>query len=373
MVDWHQMPHEGIRTLTPYQPGKSESDLLRERGIQQAIKLASNENPLGCSHQVLSVLAGLSAKQVATYPGPYHHPLKAKVAEYWDIDPQQVVFSNGSDALFAHIFTLFCLHKQKSILTHQHCFPSYPIQAKTLGIPIEFISLNESWQWQVDDFVQACQSDTGVLIFANPNNPTGVKVSQKTISALLEDIPQDVIVVIDEAYYEYAFEHPSESALPLINRHQNVIITHSFSKAYGLANCRLGYAIAHPDLIELVWRIQQPFAVNGLALLCGEAALQDQAFVQQSLEVNRQGMQQLAIGFERLGYEFIPSHTNFITVKAGQDAHALNDYLLNQGIIVRPLAASGMAEYLRISIGTETQNKRLLDVLGSVDMPTYKR
>ncbi len=364
MIDWNGQTHPGIQNLTPYRPGKSIEDLYRERGITDAIKLASNENPLGCSSLVTSALASLTAENIAMYPGAFHHPLKIKIANKLAVSSDQVVLANGSDSLFALIFTLFCLNQQKKILTHQHCFPSYPIQAKGLGIAIEKIPLDDNWQWAVSSMVDACSADTGVIIFANPNNPTGVKVHQECIKELLESIPSNIIVVIDEAYYEYAFSNNEESALPLLKQFHNIIITRSFSKAYGLAGLRLGYAIAHEDIIELIWRIQQPFAVNGIALLCGNVAWDDQSFVQQSIELNRQGLIQMGNGMEALGYQYIPSNTNFITMYAGTRADKLNNFLLSQGVIVRPLLASGMPHHLRISIGTEQQNKRFLDALG---------
>lgn len=363
MTDWCRQTHQGIQSLTPYRPGKSAEDLYRERGISDAVKLASNENPLGCSPKVLSALATLSAEIMATYPGPFHHPLKAKIAKRWALSPDQIALGNGSDSLFTLIFTLFCLHQQKKVLTHRHCFPSYPIQAKGFGIPIEEIPLNNDWQWTVSSMVDACSPDTGVIIFANPNNPTGVRVSQESIIELLETVPENVIVVVDEAYYEYAFEHSDESALPLLKQFSNLIITRSFSKVYGIAGLRLGYAIAHEEIVELIWRIQQPFAVNSAALHCGNVAWDDQKFVQQSVALNRKGMAQLAHGIETLGYYSIPSYTNFITMDVGHHADTLNDFLLNQGVIVRPLSASDMPNHLRVSIGTEQQNNRFLHAL----------
>lgn len=363
MTDWQYQTHPGIQTLQPYQPGKSVEDLSRERGVTNAVKLASNENPLGCSPKVMSALANVSAQHIATYPSAFHHPLKKKIADRFSLSSNQIVLGNGSDSLFTLIFTLFCLHQQKHVLTHQQCFPSYPIQAKGFGIPIKQIPLNEDWQWTVSSFIEACTDDTGVLIFANPNNPTGVKVRQEAIKELLQAIPEHVIVVVDEAYYEYAYSESSEGALPLLQQFSNLIITRSFSKAYGLASLRLGYAIADESIIELIWRIQQPFAVNGLALHCGEIAWDDQDFVQKSIEVNAKGLQQMKTQLDALGYRYISTHTNFITMDAGSQATALNDHLLDKGVIVRPLVASGMPNHMRVSIGTQQQNERFLSAL----------
>ncbi|WP_367607332.1 histidinol-phosphate transaminase [Legionella sp. W05-934-2] len=363
MIDWNQYIHRGIQSLKPYQPGKSVDDLFRERGVAHAIKLASNENPLGCSPNVLSALSNITAEQIATYPNAIHHPLKQKIAEQVSLSPNQILLANGSDSIFSLVFTLFCLHQQKEVLTHQQCFPSYPIQAKGLGIPTKQISLNDNWQWAVSSFIEACTSNTGVLLFANPNNPTGVIVSQLSIKELLQSVPENVIVIVDEAYYEYAFVDASESALPLLQHFPNLIITRTFSKAYGLAALRLGYAMANESIIELLWRIQQPFAVNNLALHCGEIAWDDQAFVQQSIELNAKGLAHMAQAISEMGYPLIPSHANFITFDAGVKASALNDYLLNKGVIIRPLAGAGMPHHLRVSIGNPQQNARFLDAL----------
>ncbi|KTD45335.1 histidinol-phosphate aminotransferase [Legionella quinlivanii] len=361
--DFFSLPHPGIKTLNPYVPGKSIEELTRELGIENIIKLASNENPLGCSPHVRDVLEKLSNTTIATYPSPGIHPLRKELANHLGIEEAMLTLSNGSDLLFNTVMVAFALHSGKKILTHQHAFISYQIQAQTLGIPTSICPALNEWEVNIDGLIERASINTALIFIANPNNPTGLLLDLKEIERLMASIPSSTIVVLDEAYYEFAYSARQPGALQFLNQYPNLIITRTFSKAYGLAGLRLGYAIAHPDIIQLLLRVQLPFAVNQVAMQAGIEALADQSFVAETLSVNAQGMEQLAAGFSDLGLPCLPSACNFLTIDCKQNALPVYQSLLEHGIIVRPLVPYALPNHLRISIGTKEQNARLLATL----------
>ena len=361
--DYHQLPHSGIRSLKPYIPGKPIEEVVREHGLTDIIKLASNENPLGCSALVLNALAKLSPTQIANYPSPSNHPLLGKLSEKLAIDKAMLMFGNGTDSLFLFLLITFALHTGKHILIHEYAFISYELQAQTLGIPVSKIALNADWQVDIEALINACNEQTALIFLANPNNPTGQLIPLEKIKRLMARIPASTIVVLDEAYYEYVYGSRNGKSIELLAHYPNLILTRTFSKAYGLAGLRLGYLIANPQIIELVQRVQLPFMVNQTALTAAHAALDDEEFIQRSLKMNTQGMQQLIQGFKALKIKHRPSHCNFITIDCQIDAKTIYQDLLRYGIIVRPLSQYGLPNHLRISIGNSQQNTLLLDKL----------
>ncbi|MCL9682724.1 histidinol-phosphate transaminase [Legionella maioricensis] len=364
-IDFTQLPHPGIRSLVPYKPGKSIEELKREKGIADIIKMASNENPLGCSPLALNALQTMSSYLIATYPSPVNHALTPKLANKLGISTEQLFLSNGSDHLFTMLLYCFALHSDKHILTHEYAFSAYAIQANTLKIPVRTVPINPDWQVNINNLIQTCNAQTGIIFIANPNNPTGVLISQNEIKYLLEHIPESTLLVLDEAYYEFAASKLSCNSLEWLPEHPNLVITRTFSKMYGMAGLRLGYAIANPSIINLLQRVQLPFSVNQAALIAAHAALDDDDFITLSLRTNDEGMQQLRTGFDELKLNYLPSACNFLTVDCKEDGLALYNYLLEQGIIVRPLHAYKMNQYIRVSIGTKEQNSRFLAALKS--------
>ncbi len=364
-IDFHQLPHDGIRTLTPYKPGKSIEELKREKGISDIIKMASNENPLGCSPSALKALHSMSTHSAATYPSPTNHPLMPKLASKLQIPVDQLFLSNGSDHIFSMLLYCFALSTDKHILTHEYAFSTYAIQAKTLHIPVRTAAIDSNWQVNVEHLIQQCDKNTGLIFIANPNNPTGVLMPQKEIKYLLKRIPESTLLVLDEAYYEYAASQLESSSLEWLAEHPNLIITRTFSKIYGMAGLRLGYAIAHPSIVELLHKVQLPFTVNQAALAAAFAALDDDNFLQLSLQSNIEGMRQMQDGFNKLHLNYLPSSCNFLTFDCQEDGLALYNYLLGQGVIVRPLHAYKMNNYIRVTIGTTEQNSRFLNALNN--------
>jgi len=284
--DYRLLPHPGIKTLHPYIPGKSIEELASEQGITDIIKLASNENPLGCSPLVREALANLTGIQIATYPAPSFHPIKEKLSHKLAFPDNRITLSNGSDFLFNLLLTTFGLHSNKHMLTHDKAFITYNIQAQTLGIPVISTPLLPNWQVDINAMIKASNDNTALVFLANPNNPTGVLIPIEGIKQLLNSVSASTIVVIDEAYYEFAYPTNDGKTMALLEKYPNLVITRTFSKAYGLAGLRLGYALASEVISELLQRVQLPFTLNQAALTAGYAALDDDEFLAETVEMN---------------------------------------------------------------------------------------
>jgi histidinol-phosphate aminotransferase len=361
--DFNSLPHEGIQTIAPYIPGKSTQEVAREQGIEHIIKLASNENPLGCSPRVTQALCNLSAHEIATYPLATGHPLRHALAEHLGVERDMLTFGNGTDCLFPLFINCFALHRNKHVIIPEYSFIAYGIHAKSLGIPVVTTPLNSDWTVDVDAIINCTNQNTALIFLANPNNPTGSVIGYEKIERILANIPETTILVLDEAYYEYLdIAHQSTGMKPLGN-YKNLIITRTFSKAYGLAGLRLGYAIADAVMTEIFHKVLPPFTVNQTALVAAYAALEDQAFINESVRNNERGLQQVKEGLDSLSLFYLPSSGNFITVDFKHDALKLYQDLQRLGIIVRPLHPYHMANFLRVTIGTPEQNQEFLDKL----------
>jgi histidinol-phosphate aminotransferase len=348
-----------VRAISPYQPGKPITELAREMGIpvEKILKLASNENPLGMSPKAkMAVEAAIGG--IERYPDQFE--LIAKVAERCGLGQNQVVLGNGSNDVLDLIARVF-LAPGRSAVFAQHAFAVYPLA--TLSTGAELIATPaKHYGHDLDAMHAAIRPDTRIVWIANPNNPTGNFLPYPEVRAFLEAVPPDVVVVLDEAYNEYLPPAERVDTADWIMDFQNLVITRTFSKIFGLAGLRVGYALASAEIADLMNRVRQPFNVNNLAIAAAVAALDDHLFVAESYELNRRGMEQLVAGLKRLGLEHIPSHGNFVTFKAG-DGAAVNQKLLKQGVIVRPIGGYGLPEWLRVTIGTEPENARFLEAL----------
>lgn len=350
-----------IRDIAPYQPGKPTSELARELGLNEAdiVKLASNENPLGVSPKAIAAIQK-ALPELALYPDGNGFELKSTICKKRGVAMEQIVLGNGSNDILELAARTFLVPGDAAVYS-QHAFAVYPLAVKAVGgRGIEVPAVN--FGHDLDAMLRAITADVKLVFIANPNNPTGTFIDASRIHAFLSNVPRRVIVVLDEAYTEYlppALRNKTESWLV---EFPNLIISRTFSKAYGLAGLRVGYGLAHQDVIQLFNRVRQPFNVNQLAQVAAAAALNDDEFIQASFDVNARGMTQLINAFKKMSLEFIPSFGNFVCVKVG-DAGPIFQKLLKQGVIVRPVASYGMPEYLRISIGTESQNARFLDGL----------
>lgn len=350
-----------VRAIAPYQPGKPISELARELGLNEAdiVKLASNENPLGPSPMALAA-AQDALHDMALYPDGAGFALKAKLSEKLGVAANQIVLGNGSNDILDMAARAF-LAPGTSAVYAQHAFAVYPIATQTVGAQGIAVPA-KNYGHDLAAMRAAIRDDTRVLWIANPNNPTGTFLPWAEIEAFLETVPPQVLVVLDEAYGEYLPTDDRCDILAWIERFPNLLISRTFSKAYGLAGLRVGYGVGHPDVIDLLNRVRHPFNVNAPALAAAEAALDDIEFLLRSYALNSAGMAQLTAGLTDMNVATVPSKGNFLLAKVG-DAARINAELLKRGVIVRPVANYGLPEFLRVSVGLAGQNTRFLDAL----------
>ena len=350
-----------VRAIMAYQPGKPISELAREMGIaeESIVKLASNENPLGMSVRARDA-AIAAIGEISRYPDGGAFALKKALCARFGVKPEQLVIGNGSNDILELASQAF-LAPGLSAVYSRHAFAVYPLATNARGARgIEVAAKN--FGHDLDAMAAAIEPQTRVVFIANPNNPTGTFVPGAELEAFLARVPRHVLVVLDEAYTEYLAPEQRYDSIAWLARFPNLLVSRTFSKAYGLAGLRVGYAIAHPEVADLMNRVRQPFNVSSVALAAAEAALDDDEFLARSAEVNRRGMVQLVAAFRELGLEWIPSAGNFVTFKVG-DAIGVNQALLRQGVIVRPIAAYGMPHWLRVSIGLPEENARFIEAL----------
>lgn len=350
----------GVTNLKPYVPGKPISELERELGIRDSVKLASNENPLGCSEKAKAAIQA-ELTDVALYPDGGGVELRAALAAKHAIDANRITLGNGSNDVLDMIARVFLAPGYESLFS-QYAFAVYPISSQAVGATLNIAPANE-YGHDLEEMANRVGDKTRVVWIANPNNPTGTWLNGEELEGFIAALPSSVIVVVDEAYIEYVDEPDYPDASQWLDKYPNLIVTRTFSKSYGLASLRVGYGLAHADITDLLNRVRQPFNVNSMALAAARAALQDQAFIQRSVEMNRQGMGQLTRAFESMGLAYIPSVGNFVTVDVGRPAGEVDQALLRAGCITRPVANYGLPNHLRITVGTESDNERVLAAL----------
>lgn len=361
MIDACESSPSYIRGIAAYQPGKPTSELAREIGIDEAriVKLASNENPLGLSPKARAAIERELA-ELARYPDGAGFELKRALCAHYKVEANQLVLGNGSNDVLELIARVF-LAPGTSAVYSQHAFAVYMLATQGSGATsIQVPAVDHGHDLAA--MAAAVRPDTHVLWIANPNNPTGTFAAPEAVIALLERVPARVVVVLDEAYNEYLPDAQRVDSLRWIERFPNLVVTRTFSKAYGLAGLRVGFAVAHPEIADLMNRVRQPFNVSSVAQAAAVAALADEDFVARSRALNDAGMLQLTQGFEALKLDYIASLGNFVSVRVGNGAHVYQR-LLRAGVIVRPVGAYQMPEYVRVSIGTQAENARFLDAL----------
>lgn len=359
--------YDSILALAPYQTGKPIEELTREYGVSDVVKLASNENPMGCSPRVtLAVTEQLG--QLSRYPDGNGYYLKQALADFNDVNANQITLGNGSDDLLDILARSF-VGANDAIVYSQYAFVVYPMLAKMQGatgieVPAQRFGHN------LKAMSQAVQDNpnTKIVFIANPNNPTGTQLEQKELYQFVASVPSSVLVVLDEAYIEYS---PESNNRALLDEFDNVIIVRTFSKAYGLAGLRVGYALSSVAVADLLNRIRQPFNVSRVGLAAAAAALADQDFIEKTRLINDEQMRWLEKQFDALGLGFVKSHANFIMVEVQVEmeditAASIHQALLEQGVIVRPLDAYGLPNWLRITVGVAEDNLRLIDTLRSI-------
>ena len=355
--------YDSILELAPYQTGKPVEELTREYGVSDVVKLASNENPMGCSPQVtLAVTEQLS--QLARYPDGNGYYLKQALADFNDVNIDQVTLGNGSNDLLDILARSF-VGTDDAIVYSQYAFVVYSMLAKMQGATGVEVPA-QRFGHDLNAMSRAVQDNpnTKIVFIANPNNPTGTQLAHKELLQFVAGVPSSVLVVLDEAYIEYS---PESNNRALIEDFDNVVIVRTFSKAYGLAGLRVGYALSSVAVADLLNRIRQPFNVSRVGLAAAAAALGDQDFIEKVRLTNEEQMRWLEKQFDALGLGFVKSHANFIMVEMDdENALSINQALLEQGVIVRPLVGYGLPTWLRITVGVAEDNMRLIDTLRSI-------
>ncbi|WP_029149032.1 histidinol-phosphate transaminase [Methylophilus sp. 5] len=353
-----------IRAIAPYQGGKPISELAREMGLNEAdiVKLASNENPLGMSPKAQMALEE-AIYDIARYPDGNSFALRDAVSHKYGVQPAQLVFGNGSNDILELAARAFLTAGDETIYS-QHAFAVYPLVTQAVGAKGVVVPAVD-FGHDLPGFLKAITPKTKLIFVANPNNPTGTLISKTDLKAFLQQVPKHILVVLDEAYDEYLSVVDKSEAIGWLAEFENLIISRTFSKAYGLAGLRVGFGVMHATLADLMNRVRQPFNVNSLAQIAATVSLQDEDFVARSYAANQAGMTQVTQGLEQLGLSYIPSYGNFVSFKV-TNASAVNQALLKQGVIVRPVANYEMPDYLRVSIGLFSENARFLQVLETI-------
>ncbi len=368
--DFLPLAAPGVRTLHPYQPGKPESELRREYGLSDIVKLASNENPLGPSPKALVAVREALAG-VARYPDGNGFELKTALSARLNTPIGALTLGNGSNDVLELAARAFLTPEHEAVFS-EHAFAVYPIVTQAIGATARVAKANPPdhpmpYGHDPAALLNLINDRTRIVFIANPNNPTGTWLKTAELQTLLEAVPERVMVVVDEAYGEYV-EATADcpNALHWLDRFPNLIITRTFSKAYGLAGLRVGYAVSHPQVADLLNRVRQPFNVNSLALVAATAALGDLEHLERSRTLNRAGMQQLQDACRQWGLSWLPSVGNFLCVDVGRSGREMFLELLKRGVIVRPVDNYGLPHFLRISIGSQAENARLIEALGTV-------
>jgi histidinol-phosphate aminotransferase len=359
-IDFRSLANHHIRNITPYQPGKPIEEVERELGIPSVIKLASNENPLGASPFAIAA-AQKALTKAHLYPDAGCYDLKQMLSKFLHVQPTQLTIGNGSENIL-EIITKAYLPQNSAAILSQYAFLT--IQLLIASFAAEMITIPaKDFGHDIRSMIAAINEKTRIIFVVNPNNPTGTYTSADDMRLLLESVPPHILIVVDEAYHEYIDCADYLNMLPMLDQYPNLVITRTFSKAYGLAGMRLGYAISSLEIADILNRARLPFNVNSAAGAAAVAALQDQNHIVKTIALNKQGMQQLIDGFKKMQMEYIPSLGNFITINIKQDARAIYQKLLYEGVIVRPLLAYDLPTHLRVTIGTADENDKLLRAL----------
>lgn len=348
---------EWILSLTPYQPGKPIEEVEREYGITDSIKIASNENPLGPSPKAVEAIAA-ALPDLNLYPDGDAFYLKKRLAEKLGLDRSRLILGNGSNELIEMIARTF-VRVGESIVVGEHAFAIYHLVNKaaggrTIAVP------HTGFRFDLAAMAEAVTADTRIVFLDNPNNPTGTMYTRDEWEAFLERVPSDVLIVVDEAYFEFVDDPDYPNSLEYHSDRRLIVTLRTFSKICGLAGLRVGYGVASPQLIDALNRIRQPFNVNSLAQVGALAALDDEAHIRRTQDNNRNGLAYLRAELDRLGVEYAPSWANFLLVNIGA---GVSQQLLPAGIIVRPMEGYGYPGYARVSVGTPSENERFIEAL----------
>ena len=366
--------NQGVLGLKPYEPGLPLEQTQKKLGLEKVIKLASNENPLGPSPKALDLLKGQLnsfSSDLNRYPDGNAYDLKEAISKKYSVDMNQITIGNGSNDLIEFVSRCFLGEGKKAIYS-QHGFAIYPLAIKSTGaVPIK--SKAKNWGHDLELMKDLVDDKTKLIFIASPNNPTGTAKTLQEIKDFLNNLPKDILVFLDQAYFEYIEGTEFDIPFSLIDDYPNLVISRSFSKAHGLAALRLGFCISNPELSDYLNRVRQPFNANSLALDLGKIALSDQEHIDKSVKINSSGMERVKTAFDSFNYSYIESWGNFISFDAKQDSDNAFQYFLKKGVILRSLKVYEMPQHLRVSIGTEEEMDFFLKVLEEYEKDLSKK
>ncbi len=354
---------KAILDIAPYQPGKPISELRREKGLTDIIKLASNENPLGPSPKAAAALQCL-LPSLHIYPDGSCFDLRKALAKKLDIDPMELIFGNGSDEVIKMLGLTF-LEPGDEVLVCEPTFSEYAYAANLMGAKLRSLPLAD-YAFDLEGMLAAINPKTKMVFICNPNNPTGAYVNEKAVDSFLAKVPEQVLIVFDEAYYEYVTADDYPETMKYIREGRNVVVLRTFSKIYGLAGLRIGYGVAPGQLAQLIQRVREPFNVNAAAQVAALAALEDEEHVIKSRELNEAGKNWLYQELAKLGLDYVPSQTNFVFIHLKHDSQVVYQRLLDRGVIARSGGVFGCPNWLRVTVGTQEENQRFIQALSEV-------
>lgn len=355
---------KGVQQLTPYIPGKPIDELKRELGLSHIVKLASNESPLGVNPKVTEAITQ-ALPELSRYPDGSGFNLKVALSKKLAVNSAQITLGNGSNDVL-EIITRTFINPESEIIFSQHAFAVYPIVTQAIDATAQVIAA-KNYAHDLEAMLKAVNEKTRLVFIANPNNPTGTLLKFEAVKAFITALPKTVLCVLDEAYFEFIAVDKRADSISWLAEFPHLIITRTFSKAYGLAGLRIGYSVSSPEIADLLNRVRQPFNNNSLALIAATTALMDEDYLRLAIKTNNQGMTQLTTAFRTLGLEWIPSAGNFVSVDFKQPAMPIYEALLQKGVIVRPVGGIyEMPNHLRISIGTEEENQFFIEALTAI-------
>lgn len=358
-----ELSRRALDQIRPYEPGKPIEEVKAEYGLTRIIKLASNENPLGPSPKAVAAISQ-ALGELHLYPDANSTALKADLAARFNLSTDQIAVGNGSDELIKRLAETF-LTAEDEIVVAKPTFSEYRFAAQLMGATTREVPCRDGLH-DLAGMREAIGPKTKMVFICNPNNPTGTYVPGELIADFISQLPRDLLVIFDEAYAEYVTASDYASGLSLLPEYPNVVVLRTFSKIYGLAALRIGYAMASPEIIGLLEKAREPFNVNRLAQIAARAALSDIEFLERSRQSNNAGIEQLLAGFARFDWEPVPTQTNFILVDTKRDARELFKQLLAQGVIIRPADIFGLPTYIRVTVGTEEENALFLQAVAKI-------
>lgn len=362
MTDFKKLAGKSISDITPYKPGKPVKELERELGIKSAVKLASNENPFGPSPKVKAAIKEFFP-ELSRYPFGDAHDIRVKLAAKLQIPGDMLIFGTGSNEIIELAIRTF-LKEGEHVMSPAPSFSVYSSISQAAGKSCKWIPCKPDFSIDFDALIANIDDKTRMIFIANPNNPTGEYTSDKVLRAFLDRVPEDVIVVMDEAYVEFADAKDFPDTMQYLDKYHNIFIMRTFSKAYGIASLRVGYCVADAMAVDMMNRVRQPFNTNMAGQVAAVAALEDQAYLQKVVRKNKKGRTFLQKEFKKMGLNFIPSQSNFILVEVGDGEKVFNE-LLKKGVIVRFLGPS-LAKYVRVSVGTMEENEIFIEAFKKV-------